>query len=472
MFVGGTMKKFISISSIIIIFSFNCAALNIGNVQPVQRPTTPSQITHVDHLSMPVKDYSLCIVLEADNDLFPFAGRSLRQLQVEGSGEHINILVLLDIHLKGQNKVTKKLYVERNRLVQIGEDMQVDIGDPQVLVDFFKWSKENFPAKHYCLDFWNHGTGFIDPTIPRTINPSELFYFNTTTKLIELDRRVGFIDFVTSMVQNNEYNNNLQTRGICFAETTGTYLTNQKMCVALDEITRLLGRKIDIIFFDACLMQMWEIFRIIAPYADYSVGSQEVELGPGYNYTYVLEPFRHRSPTPHEFACHAVNSYEKAYSKITHDYTQSAVALNGIGELDSNINELANLLIESLHKQKNGSVKEVVRACRNKRFCTQFDEPSYIDAQRFFENLLRNVEHIILKSQQDTGNMRKKLRIVLKRTIKSIGKIVIANKAGSNLPCHGISIYFPERRIHPSCYNVPGYETNKWLKFIVAYLGI
>src|SRR6185295_12580297 len=42
-------------------------------------------------------------------------------------------------------------------LVKLGE---VNMGDPAVLKDFIAWSKKNYPAKHYMLEFWSHGQGW------------------------------------------------------------------------------------------------------------------------------------------------------------------------------------------------------------------------------------------------------------------------------------------------------------------------
>lgn len=465
------MKAFRLVFLLATFLFFKCSSLTIGHTKPHQYQSQPqpasSFITHVDHHQQPNKPFTLYVDIEADNDLYPFAGRNIRQLQTHGSDANINILIQLNIHLKGQNKVTKRFYIEQNKLIQVGPDTQMDGGDPNTLIDFVRWGLENYPADHICLDLWNHGTGFIDPIIPHTINPAELFYFNTQSKMIELDRRIGFIDFVTAMVEQPKE----VERGICFDQTTGNYLNNSKLHYALNEITQLLGRKIDIIFFDACLMQMWEVLRMIAPFADYAVGSQELELGTGYNYAFVLEPFTTQAPSPYEFARHTVYAFERAYGRITNDYTQSAVDLNKMNELDKNINGLADVLTEGLQKQFNGSVKEVIHICRNKQFCTQFDEPSYIDLYSFLNNLQKNYIRMNLKNPQETKNFSKKLQKQIENTKSVLDTMIIAKCHGRSLPSGGMSIYFPERRIHPSCYNVPGTDTNRWLHFISSYLN-
>jgi hypothetical protein len=34
---------------------------------------------------------------------------------------------------------------------------EMNMGDPQTLIDFIAWAKDTYPADHYALSFWNHG---------------------------------------------------------------------------------------------------------------------------------------------------------------------------------------------------------------------------------------------------------------------------------------------------------------------------
>src|SRR5581483_7844543 len=100
-----------------------------------------------------------------------------------------------------------------------------------------------------------HGSGPLEPAIRKIVNPSQLFKYNQRTGLIELDRSIGFFDFM------NRANFKKDTRGICFDDTTGNYLTTQKLKDALHVIVHeyLGGKKLSLIGFDACLMASREI---------------------------------------------------------------------------------------------------------------------------------------------------------------------------------------------------------------------
>lgn len=52
-----------------------------------------------------------------------------------------------------------------------------------------------------------------------------------------------------------------------------------------------------------------------------------------------------------------------------------------------------------------------------------------------------------------------------------IDSMVVANKAGKNLrKAHGISIYFPERRIHNSYRKTAFAQTNMWAQLLGYYI--
>ncbi len=238
----------------------------------------------------------------------------------------------------------------------------MDSGDPQTLISCCSWAIENYPAHNYALIFWNHGTGPLDPASGRIINPTELFTFNPLNNKFELDRTIGFFDFI------NAHKN--VDRGICWDDTTGNYLTNQKLEIALEAIQQgpLQGQQFAIIGFDACLMSTIEIANLIKKYAKIMVGSQEVELGTGWHYQRVLSPFQFNTLNPAEFSAHIVHMYGATYNTVTDDYTQSAIDLQTLDLLEANINQVSQLLMGCIKNQKNNSATNVLQASRHKDF--------------------------------------------------------------------------------------------------------
>ena len=267
------------------------------------------------------KQWTFIVYIAADNDLRAFAANNIKQMASIGSNSNLNILVHMDIRLNGNQKITRRYYVEKGKINHMNHEpntQRMDSGDPKTLISCCEWAIRNYPAQNYALILWNHGTGIIDPKNYKIINPAQLFTFNPETNKFELDRATGFLDLLNYT--------DLDQRGICWDNTTGNYLTNQKLDMALNDIcTRVLRGKFDLIAFDACLMSMLEVANLVKKYANIMIGSQEVELGTGWNYAQVLQPLSSGSMNNISFARHIVDSYKNSYHHITNDFTQSAI---------------------------------------------------------------------------------------------------------------------------------------------------
>lgn len=160
--------------------------LNHSN-QVLRNPTIiqePGNITFKEP-----KDWTIIIYMAADNDLANFARKNLMQLATIGSNDRVNILVQLDTTIQRQKKVTLRYFIEENKLTITNYNdpasQQMDSGSPHTLIDCCRWAMENFPAKNYMLDLWNHGIGIIDIERRRMLNPSELFTFNPQNCMVE-----------------------------------------------------------------------------------------------------------------------------------------------------------------------------------------------------------------------------------------------------------------------------------------------
>jgi len=425
----------------------------------------------------PRKNWTIIIYIAADNDLRSFAARNIKQMASIGSNEYMNILVHLDIRITGNKKITRRYYVEKDKILHMNAhnstSQRMDSGNPQTLISCCDWAINDYPADEYALLFWNHGTGIIDPGHGRLINPAELFTFNPTTNKLELDRSIGFLDLINSL-DTDEFSQ-IDQRGICWDDTTGNYLTNRKLDMALNNICKkiLNGKKFSIIGFDACLMSMLETANLIKNYAHIMVGSQEVELGTGWNYAKVLAPFAYQSLEKEDFAKHIVQMYYKTYSILTNDFTLSAINLDPIVNLENNLDGIARLLLQCLKNQKNKSVSQAIKASKNRLICTHFDEPSYIDLYHFYFNLQKNIKRFTLTNQQKNKALIEALYQTIEKGKELIRELVIANTVGKNLKnAMGISIYFPEYRIHSSYQQAPFASTNSWPKFLTQYLLI
>lgn len=468
----------------IFLFTFLCVSKIYANDAMISLDIDALPLKTRD-IAISPKNWTFIVYIAADNDLRSFAARNIKQMAQIGSNQFINIVVQLDIRITGNKKITRRYYIENNKIFHVNAEdpnsQKMDSGDPRTLISCASWAIGNYPAQNYALVLWNHGTGIIDPETGRIINPAELFTFNPTINKLELDRSVGFLEFINSKVGSLEFlkdkekqaNGIDNERGVCWDDSTGNYLTNQKLEFALKEIcnTLLGGKKLSLIGFDACLMSMLEVANIVKNYAHIMVGSQEVELGAGWDYEKVLRPFALKSLDPISFARHIVDVYAETYNKITNDYTQSAINLDQVEKLEKNINNIAILLLECLKIQQNNSVKNAIQASRSKLLCTHFDEPSYLDLHHLLVNLQSNLKYFAFSNDSIGLPLRRDLNQLLETGKAIIKELVFASRVGKNLSlAQGISIYFPERRIHSSYRKTAFAASNKWISLLNQYL--
>lgn len=433
----------------------------------------------------PTKPLTIIIYIAADNDLHPFAWKNIKQMEAIGSNENINVIVQLNT--PGYLNPTKRYIIKHGKRLLVPAEngalaQKLNSGSPQTLIDCAAWAMKHYPADNLIINLWDHGSGVYDPGTrldsplldTKFVNPSNLFYLNPETNMLELDRSLGYIlNQEPSDDESDEQERRQNGRGICFDETFKSYMTNQDLKFALSEIQNkvLNGKKIAVIWFDACLMAMLEIANLCKDHVEYLVASEEVEYASGSNYELVLRPFIDKALTPREFACHVVNCFEKSYQYITRDYTQSAIDLSGVAQLEANVNLVAAQILSALQDQRNCSVAKLLQQCKTRPFCTCFEEPSYIDLRNFYMNLQANLNSICLINSAKESSIKFTLAKLLDQGINLINSVVIANKVGSNQQrAGGLSIYFPERGMFNSYPRCNFAQTNNWCMMLTQYL--
>lgn len=123
---------------------------------------------------------------------------------------------------------------------QIADLGEVDSGSPTTLINFAVWAMQTYPAKKYALILSDHGAGWVG----------------------------GWNDD---------------------APKEGSALTLNEIDQALATILRKTKvPAFEFIGFDACLMSSVEVMAAVAPYARYTVASQETEPALGWAYAHFL----------------------------------------------------------------------------------------------------------------------------------------------------------------------------------------
>lgn len=134
--------------------------------------------------------WTVMVYISGDNDLEEYVVKDLEnELAVTGSTDDIQVTAFAD-RIPGYDKSrgdwtdTKLFHITKN--LKANSDSAVanwgerNFGDPKTLVDFVKWSKDNYPADNYALYMWGHGwnwhQGFTmeDKTNKDSLDPDEV----------------------------------------------------------------------------------------------------------------------------------------------------------------------------------------------------------------------------------------------------------------------------------------------------------
>ena len=318
--------------------------------------------------------WTFMVFMNGDNNLENYANLDLNEMKSVNSTNDVNIIVQLDRYSTPGAWRYRVLY---NYLQEVWSTPdELDFGSPDTLKDFVIWTINKYPADKYALVIWNHGAGWKRKT--------------------------------------------LGLRGVSFDDTSNKYMTMVQLKSALSQV----GRKIDVLGMDACLMAMMEIAYQVKDYADYLVGSEESEPSYGWPYNTILTSLvNYPTMSASTLASTIVNKYSNYYSSWS-SVTQSAIDLSKISDLKDACNSLASALNNNMSTYKT----DIQNAITNTQ---AYGYPDYRDLYHFSENIYSNIS--------DTTIRNLATNVMIK-----VNSAVIAEWHSSDLAnSHGISIWLP-----------------------------
>ena len=265
------------------------------------------------------KHWTFMVYLDGDNNLEAAGIDDFLEMASIGSSPDANIVVQFD-RVGGYSTSydnwtsTKRFYItngmtptEDNALQDLGE---LNHGDPQTLIDFVNWAKENYPADNYALVLWNHGGGW------------RLDKQEREARLLQNKKKMSF-------------------KAVCWDDTNG------HDSLYMDEVQSALNSAggANLIGFDACLMGMVEVAYEMRDLGEVMVGSEETEPGDGWPYDAILQDLVNNSEwSPAELGSSIVDRYYESYGDSE---TQSAIDLSNMDNLANSISNLGQAMIDN-----------------------------------------------------------------------------------------------------------------------------
>ncbi len=343
----------------------------------------------------PRAEWTFLVFLNGNNNLDSFGTMNLKQMEKVGSTPDVNVVVQW---ASLQNGDTRRLLIQKDTshteiTSPVVENLgKVDMGSSHSLLDFIHWATQKYPAKHYVIDVWNHGSGW---------------HSNYRNQIL--------------------FKSKYHVSDISWDDNTGHAITTQELATVLRATQKLIGHKIDLYGSDACLMGMTEIASEVADAVDTYVGSEEVEAAAGWPYDKILAHLiTHPQITSQELGKIMTSEYIAFYTSPENqsNATFSAFDLSKIHGVNQAIRRLG---LELLNLQK-GDRSKLLEAVGNAQ---RFTYEDYAD----LTDVLTEIESLNLPTIQKTSI--RDLRGALAQMIIAYGSTAAIPKA------YGAAIWFP-----------------------------
>ena len=409
------------------------------------------------------KQWSMFTFMAGDNNLSQDGLMDVIEMEKAGSSPKTNVIAEMDADAGDFEGSIRWEITQKDPRTNTGPRKvmeripEADSGNPQTLTNFLKWAKDLYPAQNYLIILWNHGSGFRyrgwrgaigrPPPSPRA--------------------RAGVPGFrkplfVSSQLFRRPIN---AARNILSDDMTRNSVDMIELGKALRESGFYGPKKIDVLGFDACLMNMLEVAYEMSSYAKFIVGSEELEPGKGWPYTFDVESMNVAGITALELVKKLVKNYKRFYNLQSErnqwPITQSAIDLAEIDKVAGSVSALGLALSSTLPDSMPliSRIREQVQA-----YAASADYDDYCDLADFADLCKNNIED-------------KKVKQYASETVSNLKKAVKAevHLGGDVKHSHGLTIWLPETE-HKYRDNRKAYEllamTKKfkgWNQFLATY---
>jgi len=319
--------------------------------------------------------------------------RDINEWEVNGSIEgKVNYIVLYDCNddeKDGIYYITKDGNGMNTEIVskRISEHLNanLDMNKWETLRDFILWGKENFQAKHYGCNVWDHGDGIF---------------------------------------------RNKQTPVVKAACGDMKLWDLRKALKAFKDVD---GQGMDIFGFDVCLLGQVETSYEIKDYTNVVIASEKTEPGDGWDYNSSFAMLNDNSQVDiYDFAANIVEMYDASFdngSQGTANTTQAAIRTDKFkSDFIPALNNFADLLSQSLYENK-AAVKECV------------DAAWYSDGEDYIEH--KDLGHFVQLLKENAG-ISDQIKEEADKFLTAYNSCVVKSLENNRPNATGMKIWLPE----------------------------
>ncbi len=344
--------------------------------------------------------WTVMVFMNAANDLDDYSELNINQMEQIQTNSNVRVVVQWKRAARfapsGSWTGTRRYLIQydtdaqriNSRLMQdLGEG--IDMGSADTLREFIQWARATYPADRYALVIWNHGSGWRS--------------------------RAAF-----------------RGRAVSFDDELGTSIKIWDLPTAIRPTSA--DPVMDVLLFDASLMQMLEVVYECRNIARYIVGSEESPPGEGYPYHEILKPLMDNSDiAPAQWASAIPNIFVNWYNTNFPNYrniTQSAIDTSRLENVATALDALAGSLIA----KRSLYTVSLARARQDAQNYSTY--PEYRDLWRAAELIKQYTSDVELTQRVNA------LHAALQQAVIANGR---DTRPGARVfHSYGLSIYYPD----------------------------
>jgi hypothetical protein len=294
------------------------------------------------------------------NNLSDFATKDLREMRQVGSSDDVKVAVFV----KRQNgRGAEHKIVAKRPAGDVTKNLgNADSGKPQTMLDFIRWAKQKAPAERYALVVWNHGSGWQPDDLEDLYDEVRGRRDGGVTARelgLRSNQKIARAVFGTSVQQVLTLGDQ-QARAIASDDGTGHSLDTIELDRVLAKAHEEIGKPLDLLGMDACLMSTLEVAYETRANALNVVGSEELEPADGWPYAAILKDLAARPRMDGaKLGEVVVRRYIQSYANRRRLWpvTQSAIATGGVKPFSAALDELAGSLTTHMRRSGVGQVQ-------------------------------------------------------------------------------------------------------------------
>ena len=340
------------------------------------------------------KKWTFMVHLAADNNLYPFGLEDINEMEAglkNLRGNDVNVVVLFDGTQKGDSAVyeikadpagmNKEIISPKVANPVAAAGSEIDSGNKELAGKFLDWATTTYPADHYAYVVWNHGAGWQREGKGKN------------------GQILKPIKNATSYSSAGE----LITKEFAW-DDNGSHMSTVDLNGILDPVAKKIGRKLDILDFDACLMAHVEVAYQMRNSVDYLVASEKTEPGAGNPYGDIFSALgKNTGMNGKEFASTIVKEYGKYIVAVngyqgTSEYSENELRVKA----EVNMSGKPNIGDKVEYLSSNGSfIKGILKEINDGKYTIQTGNYDNVSVEAKNLNSVAKQQEIALQKIQD-----------------------------------------------------------------------